>query len=80
MASEIGLYFKPRYKLQGIVVELLLRGQTKMRNELGKLTHQWTGRNLHTIFTWLNAMAFITLVPKINVPTIQNMLLLDAQK
>ena len=33
---------------------------------------------MHTVFTWLNAAAFITLVQKIDVATIQKQPLLDA--
>ena len=33
---------------------------------------------LYTVFTWLNAAAFITLVQKITAVTIQKQLLLDA--
>ena len=34
----------------------------------------------HTVFTWLNATVFISLVQKIDVVTIQNRPLLDAHK
>ena len=35
---------------------------------------------MHTIFTWLNAVAFITLVPEIDATTIQTRPLLDILK
>ena len=43
----------------------------------------WVGGcydSLFTVFTWLNATTFITLVQKINVATIQNRPLLSAQR
>ena len=33
-----------------------------------------------TVFTWLNLVMFITLVPRASVVVIQNRLLLDARK
>ena len=33
-----------------------------------------------TIFTWLNGVAFISLVPKIDATTIQNQPLLNAER
>ena len=34
----------------------------------------------YTVFTWLNATVFISLVPKIDAAIIQNRPLLDAQR
>ena len=54
--------------------------QTIFCTRKGAQAHCCFGFNIHTVFTWLNTVATITVVAKIDAATIQIQPLLIAQK